>query len=201
LMPLIILCLYLVVMSRWCEQRDLLVAFLSHGRHGHPEFREMIGCIAHSVPLRIEIGKESRLRDLISLATTEFHSSLAHDASRLLPTDISSDTTDLSFNWFPAGWGLYGSYPSPVRKPHDHDADLTIKRFAVDKPVEAGAKFIPFFSDTPSGILLVIWYGSHLLLKSAVDRFAVQIKAAAEIFVQDPDVTVNSLMRKYDQTS
>jgi len=193
LMPLIVLALYLVAMSRWCNQHDLLVTFVSNGRHWRPDLRDMIGCIAYPTFLRVEIGRNDSLRDLVARVSTEFHSSLAHDASRLPATDITSnDPTEISFNWLPSEWGLSGTHPSAIRKADDSESGLRIQRFPIGQKLLT--KFAPYFTDSPSGILIVIWYDDHLFLRQTVERFAAELRHAAATFVQTPNAPVGSLI-------
>lgn len=192
LMPIVVLSLYLIVMSRFCDRRDLLVNFLSHGRHGHPELRDMIGCIAHSVLLRIEITPSDSLRDFVSRVTSEVHTSLSHDASRVVATHMTPDSqTEIHFNWLPTDWGLSGTYPSALRQVEQSDLELMIRHFPIDKQIPA--KFTPNFSDTPSGILTVLWYSADLFLRSTVERFVDDLRAIVEIFVRNQHTTIASL--------
>lgn len=194
LLPLVILSLYLIVMARWCEQSDLIVSFLSHGRHGHPDLRHMIGCLAHPVFLRIAVFPNDSLRDLVTQVTTEFYASLAHEASRIVTTDITfKDPTEIYFNWLPSNYGIEGAYPSAGNQGNKADADLKIRHFPFGRQAEGGAKFMPYFSDTPSGILAVIWYGGDLLPRAAVERFAAHLRRLAAIFVNDKSTTIRSL--------
>ncbi len=190
LMPLIILSLYLVVMSIWCERNDMPVTLVSHGRHGHPEFRDMIGCIAHEVFLRVLITPNDSLRDLLARVTAEFSASLVHDASRVIsPGGASGDTTELYFNWLPTDWGFSGAYPSAVNQAEDNR--LVISRFPIETPIIT--KFKPSFTDTPSGIVAMVWYSDDLFLRSTVERFAAQLIRLAGAFVETPRAPIRSL--------
>jgi hypothetical protein len=185
LMPMLILSLYLYVMSRWCERNDLLVKFLSHGRHGRPEFRNMIGCLAHSIFLRVEIVPGERLRDFIGRVSGEFQSALAHDAARVTATTlVSEDSTELCFNWLPPGWG-----PSGTRPIEESGAGLKIEPFAVRQEIHT--RFMPFFMDTPTGLLLGVMYDGEQFLSRSVERFAAQLKHLAEDVVNSSEARLD----------
>ncbi len=187
LMPLVILSLYLVAMSRWCERKDLLVNFLSHGRSGNSEFKNMIGCMAYSIVLRVEIVPTESLREVLARVTSELQGALAHDASRVFGSPIiAADCTELYFNWLPAGWDFSGSYPA-----EHSNGELSIRRFPIAR--EMIAEYLPFFMDTPSGIMSVIWYSGDQFLKSRIERFSAALKSLAETFVDSPDAVLGSL--------
>lgn len=194
LLPLVILSLYLVIMSNWCERKELLVNLLSHGRHGHLELRNMIGFIAHPVFLRVEITRTDSLRDIVARVTTELHSCLNHDASRVLVTDFTSEyPTEIFFNWLPTNWGLSGTYPSAISQTQGADNELGIRNFPIGKQVEVGWSFAPYFTDTPSGIIVVVYYGADLIFRSTVERFAANLRRLASTFVNNQNAIVGSL--------
>lgn len=185
--PLVIMSLYLAVMSRWCGRNDLLVKFLSHGRHGRPEFKNMIGCLAHSVFLRIELVPREQLRDLLRRVTEELQAALTHDPARVTATNlISEDSTELCFNWLPPGWGPSGVYPV-----EDSEADLKITRFPVSR--EIPTKFMANFMDTPSGLLLALMYDGDQFSNRSIQRFTDEVRGFAKDLVGRPDATLDSL--------
>lgn len=189
LVPMILLSLYAVIMSKWVERNDLLINFISHGRHSHPELRDMIGCFAHPVFLRVDIHPRESLRDLLKRVTSELHSSLAHDACRVLATP--DGPTEVYFNWLPSEWGPSGAFPSAAQSTGHFGGRLTIRRFPIGKPV--CPKFAPAFTDTPSGIVAVIWYNGDLFLRSTMDRFAAQLQQLLSRFVRDPNTALSSV--------
>lgn len=189
LLPFIILSLFFLTMSVWCRRSDLVVNFISHGRHDHPDLKGMIGCLAHAVPLRVEISYKEHLRDLLARVISEIHSSFVHDASRLSTVDV--DRTDIYFNWLPGDWGLSGTHTSALPKTEDSKSSLRVMGFPIEK--DALEKFTPYFSDTPSGILGIFCYGSDLLLRPTIERFAASLRRLLEVFVHEPTSAVASL--------
>lgn len=189
LVPYSLLTLYLVLMARWCERSDLLVNFISHGRHSHSDLRDMIGCLAHPVFLRIQLSSTDRLRDILQRVTSELQTSLASDSSRVQV--ISDELTDVTYNWLPAEWGVNGTYPSVACPSDNRENDVKIRHFPVGKWIFQ--KFAPVFTDTPSGIFAVIWYDSGLFLKATMDRFGTQLRRLGEIYVHNPNATLASL--------
>jgi non-ribosomal peptide synthetase component F len=189
-MPLILLALYIIVMSKWCERKELLVNFLSHGRYGHADLKEMIGCIAHPVLLRIGLESQQSLRDVLKLVTGEFHASLARDASHL--DAISDEITEVYFNWLPAGWGISGTYELTASgSVEDGDGRMRITTFPVETPMFV--KFAPAISDTPSGIVATLWYDKSLFLRSTVERFTHQLRQCVDILAANPNARLGSL--------
>lgn len=189
LIPYTLLSLYLVIMSRWCERSDLLVNFISHGRHSHCELRDMIGCLAHPVFLRIDLSPKDRLVDILHRVTIELQCSLARDPSRVLA--IADELTEISFNWLPTDWGVNGTYPSAAFSSENQEAGLRIGHFPVGKWIFQ--KFAPVFTDTPSGILAVIWYDKRLFLRTTLEQFGTQLRRLSEIFIQNPNTELANL--------
>lgn len=189
LLPLVLLSLYSVIMSRWCERNDLLISFLSHGRYSHPALRGMIGCIAHPVFLRIDVNPNEHIRDLLRRVTAELHSSLSHDPSHVA---ASPDTmTELDFNWLPSEWDLSGASPPLDAASEPRPGALRLERFSVDMPVTK--KFSIVFSDAPPGVSGMIWYSGNFFVRATLERLACKLRQAIDTFYRHPDISVCSL--------
>jgi hypothetical protein len=177
LMPLVFLAAYLLVMSEWCQRRDLLVESLSHGRHGHPDLRGMVGCLAHSMHLRIEIRVGESTRDLLHRITAEFQAAFQHDASRVVGNLLTEVPTEVYFNWLPAHW---------IASRTDHARDLggSLKVQAFPLGREWPVTFAPHFYDTSSGVVATIVYRRDLLESRTVERFGQQLRLVAAQLTQ-----------------
>ena len=149
----------------------------------------MIGCIAHPVFLRVDIRPNENLRDLLSRVTVELRSCLARDPSRVVVS--SEEPTDVAFNWLPSDWSPSGSLLPKSGPTTEHAGPVRMRRFHVDKPVFA--RFAPTFTDTPSGVVAVVWYDPDLFRQSTVERYANQLRRAAEGFLEAPNAAIRSL--------
>lgn len=186
MIALVVLSLYLILISKWCEQSDLLVELISHGRYGHPELKHMIGPLAYPMHLRVEVGSNFSLRDVVQQVTAEFSSALRHDASRVLGTIVTGFPTQLYFNWLPAD-----SATCPEDSAPDASDSVKIRPFPVAK--DEPTVFSPFFKDTPSGLVTIVRYHRELYDKRTLERFGNELRWLAQQCALDPRMQLHNL--------
>lgn len=178
LLSLLVLTIYIAVISRWCEQRDLVVGCICNGRC-HSALEKMVGFLAHTLLLRIELSTDDSFLDLLGRVNLEFYSAYDHNDFDRVFELTPECSTELFFNWTP---------PFGVR-------------FTADQPCEAGggieiqpfrftpswqAKFLTVFFDTDGGIVGQVAYRPELFALRTIEQFAHMIRAFAEEFVQRP---------------
>ena len=178
LLATVVLTAYVAVVSRWCNQRDFLVLFESNGRT-RPELESMIGCLAGSLYLRVEMEPNDCLLDLLKRIHLELCAAYDHQRIDTAPDIVPGcSRTDVYFNWqspFSAFTDLQAEAPS----------DLTIEPFSVvRKPVPF--RFGSFFFDSAAGITWSVEYRPDLLVESTVDWFGHHLRLFAEELVQRP---------------
>lgn len=182
-LPLVVLTTYVAVMSRWCDQRDLVLAFVSHGRSGHPDLKNMIGLLAHVLYFRIEIGNNDSFLDVLKKVHLESNSAHLHrDFGRLL--ELIPGFTDLHFNWLPARETIG----------HQREDDRAVKARSFPFKVESPApNVLPLFADTASGINVTVRYRSDVFTQNTIERFGQSLRRASEEFAQNPLARVDSV--------
>jgi len=79
-------------MSRWCNQRDLLLAFVSTGRYC-AELQGVVGDLAYHLHLRIEVRKEDSFLDLLKRINAEYYSAYDHQDFGLVRHSLMSAGT------------------------------------------------------------------------------------------------------------
>lgn len=96
-----ILTAYVASISRWCTQRDLVVGFLTTGRH-RPEVGNTIGFFASTIYLRIELDGSDSFLDLLRRVTAEYYAVIEHQDFGLsaIPMPGPDVAHNASFNWF-----------------------------------------------------------------------------------------------------
>jgi hypothetical protein len=99
-LPMSILSAYVASISRWCNQRDLVVGFLTTGRHC-PEVENTIGFFASTIYLRIELCESDSFLDLLRRVTAEYYAVIEHQDFGLsaVPTLGPDVAQNPSFNW------------------------------------------------------------------------------------------------------
>lgn len=183
--PLVVLTIYLVVMSRWFNQRDLILTFVSHGRHDHPDLTSMVGILAHFLHLRIEIGNKDNFLDLAKQADLEFRAAHQHRDFGRVPDLFPECATDLHFNWLPNG----GNWSIDTRQGDDQ----AVTARPVPLRVNWHPEFLPLFSDTASGINVTVTYRPDMFTRNTVERFGRNLNQVSEKFVQNPLTRVDSI--------
>jgi len=188
LLPLVFLTAYVATMARWCNQHDLVLKFISHGRHSGPEFGGMVGLLATVLHLRTEISKGDCFLDLLKRVTLEFFSANQHRDFDRVSTLIPECTTDLYFNWVTAN-----RERSSVRKDQEVLHGLRVLQFTTEG-TWIPEFFTPIFSDTAAGVCLSVRYPTHLYAKSTIERFGRHLRLFATEFAQRPSTSVESVI-------
>jgi len=173
-LALVVLAIYVVVMSRWCDQEDLLLVFVSNGRY-RPELEDMIGQLAAHLHLRVDVTKEDRFIDLLKRVSLEYFSAYDHQDFGRVPDLFPACNTDLYFNWVPSEWGQWSV---------SHCDQVRIEWRGFWKPLPF--KLACFFFDTAPGIVCRIEYRPDLFALSTIERFGYNLRLVAQVFSCHP---------------
>lgn len=184
LLSLAVLSIYMSVMSRWCERRDLILLMQSNGRN-RPELLDMVGFIASGIYLRIDIVENDCFRDVLMRVRQEFHNACMHQPFDWV-LDVTQPRTELIFNWLPS---------SPTRPAAGHPIPATdgVRLAAIQLRVAHPSKFLPLFFDTPDGIYVDVHYLPNVIGHGTAAWFGQSLREFAEAFVERPSVCIASL--------
>lgn len=185
---LVVLTFYLAVMSRWYNQRDLMLVFISHGRN-RPELANVIGFLVEFLYLRIEVSPEDRFIDLLKRVHSEFHSASYHqpfDPVQDLAPDYS---TDLSFNWQPSNWA-----PWLADRQWQVNDQVTIRPYPLKPSIPA--QFGQWFFETSDDIDVTVLYSSDSYSSTTIEQFRRELLLFAENCTQHPLTRVASISMK-----
>jgi hypothetical protein len=204
LLALVILTIYVAGMSHWCNQRDLLVAFVSNGRD-RPELANMIGNLAYHLYLRIRVASEDTFRCLLKRIILEFYSACAHQDFGWVPTFVPECRDSFLnaelyhyFNWLPAYWFRY-----PDGTPREDNRQVRVEEFLWEETLEQEAleqethlqcKFQLHFCETVHGISGVLFYRRDLFPPHTVKKFGCTLRLLAEEFARRPHGRVSSML-------
>jgi hypothetical protein len=183
---LVVCTVYLVLVSRWCERKDLVLPLASNARY-RPELHSMMGFLASVLHLRIQIAADETLSTLLRQLTREFYVAVSHDDMGWLPQFLpqwSIDSIDFCFNWVPR-------FSGRQHLPYGHGSDdlLQIEEFPVQ--LTGPVKFRPVFADTSEEILLKVYYLPDVMPEQVVRRFGQDLCFLAEAFVRDPQTRID----------
>lgn len=187
LLPLVILAVYVAVISRWCSQRDIVLTFVSHGRHCHAELQDMIGLLLQRLFLRVELHEADTFRALLKKIVMECHAAHEHQDFNRLGDLISGCPTDFCFNW------MSGKSVRPTADKQVSDENLLeVQPLHVERSQKKmdtldiwhNLTLIP--REAPTGLLLAVAYRSYLFTPSGINRFAGYFRLLAEEFAKNP---------------
>lgn len=145
---LVLLTAYIAAISNWCNQNDVVVAVVSHGRLGRPELRSMIGLLVTHLYLRVEIRNEDTFRDLLGRIKIELNAAYSHQDFDPVPDILPEHFVALTLNWVPTGWT-----DSLLHNREGVDNSIELKPFRLDpfpddvaEPVVGPSKAPPHIS-------------------------------------------------------
>lgn len=189
LLPILVLTLYCAQLFLRRGHRDILITFLSHGRHARPELRSMIGDLAHCTYLRIEVTRQDSLNDLARATAAEFEAATAKDASQLSPPSSLEFPTDFYFNWNPRAAGRVQEIV-----PQNPAARVELVRRPFPLAYDTPVKFAPNFYDGPSGLVLTILFRSDLYRMTTMQCIGDDLKWLGMKFIENPRVPLGTLI-------
>jgi hypothetical protein len=193
LLPLVVLTVVVAVMSRWCSQRDFVVACVSHGRHG-PKLAQTTGFLAYSLPLRIELADGDTFLDLLKRVALEFSGACQHlDCHRVSAWVPGSSS--LQFNWATTSWS-----ERSIRQAGAPGREVAIQRFPIvrtriRREVPAAARLLQLIvradrCSSSDGIRMDVWYGTDAFLRTTIERLLRNLRRFTAEFVSRPDAAV-----------
>jgi hypothetical protein len=183
-LAIVVFAVYVIVLSRWCNQRDFTVMFVSDGR-SRPELANMIGFLTEWFHLRVELYAGDRFHDVLKRINHELQSAYEHQDFGRVPDIIPECTTDIGFNWVSPEWRSAHA----VRSRGD---DIRIEPMPfVRKP--SGGRFSSSFYDSHDGITWCVEYRSDLFSASIIRRFGCNLVLFSEEVTQNPLADVGSI--------
>ena len=193
LLPLVVLTVYIAVVARWCNQRDFVLAFQSHGRHGRPELENMIGFLSHRLCLRVESLSEDKFLDLLKRVTLEFPSAYQNQDSHRALDLIPGWAPQLQFNWIPTQWGRR----RPTIEPEETSGELRIQPLPMEPTqigmIEPSSYIAALCSENASSIDMTVWYPSHEFSPGTMEWFATHLRLFSEQFMHDSNTRITSV--------
>ena len=187
LLPVVVLTAYVVVLSRWCNESDIVVGVVSNGRY-RADLQNMIGFLAHHLPLRIKFEKEDRLIDLLRRVNLEFYAACDHADGGQWPEFITECATEVVFNWTPSYWSKWS-----VHEPQEVGHGLRLEWYLLES---IPLKFYPFFSDSPTGIVGTLTYQPDCFKLGQIEQFCCNMRRFAEELAHHPFARVASILTK-----
>lgn len=217
LLSVFVLTAYAVVLSAWCGTDDLLVMFASHGRH-RPALRNVVGCVANTLQLRIHIKREQSFGELLSQVKREVASAFEHRDFERVQDLLPECTTQVGFNWQTTHSGVGAldyhvplECAYPLNRSFDFDScvergstatrnQLSLLPFRARSPgAEVGSvRLAPVIFDTPSALHMIIGFDSSSLASTTVEKFGQALLRIAKAVCEHPTPSIASLLEVID---
>lgn len=193
----VVLAIYVSLLSRWCDQDDLVLGFVSHGRN-RPELAHMIGFISTHLYIRITIAKQDTFLDLLNKINLQLHDAQSHQDYDRVPDLFYDDSPGVLFNWVPTQWSPIDWTQWSVHQRRKLNNQLEMQPFPIQLQSNARGGPCPFMimmapSDTIAGIILTLFYRSDLFTLSRVESFCTNIRLFSAEFAERPFTSVASL--------
>jgi len=184
-LPLLVLAAYVLTVSRWIGQSELVVVFLSHGRHLHPGLKYMIGLLSNLLHLRVEVDEQEPFFDLVRRLKSELDAANEHFDYGRFWSVVPDFRTEFSFNWL-----TIDRTQASARNASSND-QLSVQPLPLK--IAWPVIFEVYCSDTPSGICAAIAYQTGMFLESTVRRFGERLRALTERCSLTPFDSISSL--------
>lgn len=195
LLPLAVLTVVVAVTSVWCNKKDFVVTFVSHGRHGQPQLANMIGILSDPLRLRIEIAERSSLLDLLKGVIHEFSAAHEHLGLNRLSDLIPTSSIPICFNWISNKW-------TQRFEPFlESTGQIDAQPFSLQQlqgPLSAPMRNMIFEvwpSDAGEGteIVIRVRYQTEAFSLSTMQRLGRNLQLFAESLIDYPSTLVSSL--------
>lgn len=173
LLSVLMLAVHSLVMSRWCGVRDLVVKFVSQAR-SRPQLQGMVGFLANTLYLRIELARNDTFIALLERVRKELRAALEHQDLDRVPELIGECNSDICFNWVKAA----GNHALRID-------DLSIEPFMLDLPWTR--PYFAMFLEETTGIAATVWHPPGAAGQAGARQFARLLVATAESCVQRPE--------------
>lgn len=178
---LLIFAVYVATVSRWCDQRDLVVTFVETGRF-RPELTKMVGWLTNHLRLRMQMEDRDTFTDLLQKVKREFYCAVVrqnfNQAQLLIPGCEEDMVNRLYFNW------LSRMRPLGSVRERNGGHDIVLKRFPIQRKEKPAFTFGAFFMDSGEEIFAEIVYRADLFLRSSVEDFTKKLRVMAEEVVR-----------------
>lgn len=190
----VVLALYVALLSRICNTRDLVVPFNTTGRH-LPGYEDVIGYFPHILYLRIKLAGNDSFLDVLLRVDMELNSALRHDDLGQMINLVPELLEGAWFQWDP--WVSYADDEAARRNsaPGELDA-VSAKSFALPQPgLDADAIGIRIdllfaFRDIGEEIVGKGNYRADLFKASTMDMFCRNLRRFAQQLLVDPTAPI-----------
>jgi Condensation domain/TubC N-terminal docking domain len=198
-LALLVFSAYVSLVFQWCKGTDLVVPFMTHGRVV-PEVKNLIGCFACPLYLRIQLAEKETFLDLLRRVTREYGSAYGNSDLGVMTADIPWPEFSLNplFNWIPPeihpptytdNADVLASCATELQA---LSVELNPEEFTLGDDLIYEAIFQ--FRDTKDGVLGSISYSTAHAARNEVERFERNLRVFARSLVSAPNSRIRTLL-------
>ncbi|MGC3982794.1 MAG: condensation domain-containing protein [Steroidobacteraceae bacterium] len=199
-LPIIVLAVIAIAISRWSGQRDFAMPFTFSGRC-HAIHMGIMGYFINFVPLRITLSGEQVFASLFRCTSREFVSAIQHlDVGKIVDKELPGLVIGPYFQWFSKRPIVTAAMRPEPSVWDEGEQQLSIKLFAAKWQVPEERKDMFAFPmslqccKAAEGILAQGWYRADLFSNDSIQRFLRDLTLIAQYVVRDVDAPLSSLL-------
>lgn len=189
----VMLAIYIVVLWRWCKQRDFVIPVKIAGRHA--EHRSIVGYFTQILYLRIELSGDETFGGLLNQVSGEFYRGLSHQDFGRVATEKPELLAGTFFQWITLSHSKTAGRVMGAEQ--DFEAPevqrLPLSDFGEDHTaVPTGMVDVEVtFFDTEEGIYASGVYRADRFSDRTMVRFMRNLRSATEELIGDPQAKIS----------
>lgn len=166
---------YVIAVSRWCGQRDFVLATATTGRE-LPEHMHTTGYFAHMLYLRMQLNGDEQFADILAKVHEEFGLALSHhNFGRMFSR--APELGRVFFQWFTWVGDLASLVPPAVWE----STGLSVKQLSYERDVRSPFDISIYLADGTEGIHGSIAYRADLFAARDIEDFAQSLCSVSEL--------------------
>lgn len=185
-----VLSAYVLAVLRWCDVSDAVIQYQSDGRVTS-ELEGTIGYLASVLYLRVRLGADDRLSDLLNQVTEEYCAAYEHADSSYLASQYPKPeyTHNTTFNWVSRG--------DRERLPVDQETSLACAPVPFAHPMlkslDVDHEPSILLYETADGIVGGVNYPLNCFAPATMERFARTFLTCLQLLLANPDERVANI--------
>ena len=185
---MVVLTAYQILLSRWCQQADILIGSPAAGR-SRQEFEGLIGFFLNTLILRADLSSDPSFHQLLAQVKATAVQAYSHQdlPFEKLVAELQPKR-DLSRHPIVQASLSFQNFPREVLSLPGLDV-----QWIDDEPVSSKHDLSLYLSETSSGLRGTIEYASELFHRSTIENLSTSFQELLTDLIQNPDSRVSQL--------
>lgn len=200
---LTVLTIWVAAISRWLDQRDFMLAFITSGRD-RPELQKLVGFLADYVHLRMQVGEEESFVDLLERVAVEFRSACDHLDYGRAPDLLAAGPplecgAEVIFNWIPNTSSEEAA--NPMDRETADTCEVTTLQVPLALAMPVPMKLAAAFQENATQIVGGLTYRPDIFESHEVEQFVQALMSFAERVAERPHDRCVSIGHRWTSSS